>query len=234
MRPALGNSLKDAIKYFTWLLALWGFEYWLVYSVPPQILTRYPALKSLVDAISTVAPVVHNFDRISPNAEFISFFFAVTTLLMILKCAIFFRWLNFDRVGMYRHFVISPLTATSPKHGTEFVTDALEDGLPREEKSRSLTSRVGWSLLVVLIGSALILTVLISGWEIPKPPANGAPEGLADVAKGGLSLWLYWSVKRTTFAALLLAILASIVRDYVVFLRGRVSGTRKTQRGVDI
>jgi hypothetical protein len=92
-----------------------------------------------------MAPVVHNFDRIAPNPDVLSLFFAVGVLLVVPKAAFFFIWLNSSRIAMYRHLVISPLTAMTPRSPTEFLTESFHDEKARDEKPRSVASRIFWS-----------------------------------------------------------------------------------------
>jgi len=219
---SFAKAVRSNGKHWTWFLGIFVFEFWLSDSIPPHILASYPPLKMFVDAVATIAPVVYNFDRIARYPEALSLFFAITTFLIIPKTAFFYIWLNSSRLSMYRHFVISPLTSTSPKNPGEFITEPLSQGKTPEEKPRSLVSRVGWSLLIVIVGASLVFTNLVSGWEIPKRPIEAIPQGLVDVAKGGLSLWFYWSLKWATFTALLLAIVASIARDYLAFFRNLI------------
>ena len=224
-RP-LSKAAEFNAKHWTWFLSIFGVEYWLSFSIPPDIQTDYPVLKTFVDVIGTIAPVVHNFDKVAPSPQALSLFFAVTTLLIVPKTVFFFIWLNSSRIAMYRHLVISPLTSTSPKRPGDFVTEPLHEQTARDEKPRSLVNRVFWSLLIVLISCSIVYVNMVSGWEVTKRPVNAIPKELLEVASGGASLWLYWSLKWTTLTALLLAITFCIVRDYVSFFRylGRARG----------
>ena len=181
----------------------------------------------LVDAVSKVAPVVHNFDRIAPHPEALSLFFAITTLLILPKALFFFIWLNSSRLGMYRHFIVSPLTATSPRNLREFVTEPLHDEEKRDENPRSLFSRIFWSLLIIVIGCLLGFVVLQFGWDIGKPVVGADLEKMKRIAGGGLALWFAWSLKWTTFEGLLFAVVICIVRDYLVFLKRLIFVRRK-------
>lgn len=64
----------------------------------------------------------------------------------------------------YRHFVISPLTDKQPVKTNEFVVAPLLDerGILPEQKPRSMTSRIIWSFLIVML-STLFLWVTLSG-----------------------------------------------------------------------
>jgi hypothetical protein len=214
----LQRSLQAAIKYSSLILGICGAELVLAYELPLPGLMGAPVVRAFVDFIALVAPAVHHFDRIAPDPEAISFFLAITIVVALVKAAVFFRWLNVDRIGMYRHLVISPLTDTAPKRGMEFLTDALNDSNIREERFRPMRSRVIWSLSALFMAAALVVTILISGWELVQSPRVSTPEALVRVAQGGLALWFYWAVIRMTFCAFLLAIIASILRDYVSFL----------------
>ena len=76
-------------KHWTWFLAILGAELWLAYSIPPHILSDYPSLRYFTNAVATIAPVVHNLDRVATYPKALSLFFAITTLLMVPKTAFF-------------------------------------------------------------------------------------------------------------------------------------------------
>ena len=201
-------------------------ELWLAFEVPTWDLTGYSAINSAVILVSLFAPVVRNFDRVAQNPEALSLYFALTVLLVIPKTALFFLWLNSSRMAMYRHLVISPLTATSPRRMQEFIEEPLEERKALPEKPRSLASRIVWSLTILVLLSFGAFVILNFGWEVQRGKQHARYAELASVAQGGWALWIHWSLKWTTFMSLLLGIIASIVRDYFVFVQSIVRGDK--------
>ena len=203
-------------RHWKWFLAILAFELWLAtVDMPRGLVSAWP-VKALVDAMARIASVVHNFDRVALQPEALSLFFAITTLLIVPKAAFFFIWLNSSRTAMYRHFVVSPLTLSSPRHPGEFITEPLNDANVRQEKPRSAGSRFVVSALIVLLLGSVTYALLQFGWDV-KTPA-GVAAGSPAVSRGGWTLWLIWSVKWGTLAAFFSAIVACVLRDYLLFI----------------
>ena len=224
------QAARANLKHWPWFLGLFAFELWLAIQIPRWDVEPFTNLNAMVDWLSSFAPVIHNFDKVASNPLALSLYFAIAVLAIVPKSVFFFLWLNSSRSGMYRHFVVSPLTAGAPKSFKEFIDEPLrQEGVPAE-RPRSLTSGIAWSLLILILGVALIFSIMQFGWEVRKGRAGSRYDDLVELARGGLWLWFHWSVKWSTFAALLAAIAANVARDYLVFLRMNISRRNANHR----
>lgn len=202
-----------------WLIYILLFELWLAYSIPPTILSDVPLLKGLVD---TMQLVISGLGYVTPERtllpEAARLYLSVTFLLVIPKVLFFFYWLNSDRKGIYRHLVISPLTDQSPVNPGEFIIEPMQDGdkQPRQQKSRSMFSRILWSSLIL----ALSLGVL---WLILDPFTSNDKTLYRSFMAGGYLMWFGWAVKFLTLASFYFAVCLCIGRDYYVFFSRTIS-----------
>jgi hypothetical protein len=224
--PADGAKRVDAApgrqrlmtKHWKWLCALLVFELWLLYSIPSQVLTTFPGLKAVILAMAQVAPVITNLAPLARAPEALSLYFAITLILIVPKSVFFYLWLNSSLRGNYRHLVISPLTARTPKRPTDFVLQPLKTGGEDDEVARSMASRIGWSIGIALLSAGALFYLLRFGFEVAGSSPHSAPTKYLLLAQGGWRLWLGWSLTRTMCYALIFAIFACVMRDVFAFV----------------
>ncbi len=107
-----------------WYASYLVFELWLLSGIPHNILSDSLVARAYVNAIAALSPVIHRFDSTAEFPEVISFFLAISVLLVVPKILFCVGWLRSDKFGVYRYFVISPLTSSAPKSAVDFVKDA--------------------------------------------------------------------------------------------------------------
>ncbi|MGH7894371.1 MAG: hypothetical protein ACREQL_06860 [Candidatus Binatia bacterium] len=220
------EGIPSAVKGWLAFLGLVLIELWLLYVIPPTILSDVPLLRWFVDAVARIAPSIHNLDRISPYPQKINFYMALTLVLMIPKAAFIYWWLNSSYMNTYRHLVISPLTASRPAHGGEFVTAPLhEEQAPGPQKPRSTFSRIVWSLAILVL-PAIPLAYMLHGFGSRGAEHDVKALDLAtlELATGGLRFWLEWTVAIVSLSSFLLAIALCVLRDYIVWIGRKLRG----------
>lgn len=215
-----GLSLITALKkllfegYWRWMVWILLFELWLAYSIPPMLLSDYPMLRWLVDALGQVAPVIGKIDgRFAAHPEAVRFYLALTLLLMAAKVAFFYIWLNSDRTGIYRYLVVSPLTSDKPMSGGEFITDPLhtKDKNPRPQKPRSMFSRVFWSILI--LGTTIGIAWATLDFGSPNSSNREVLDTFRALGLEGMPMYWEWTIEHSLFLSFLLAVSISILRD---------------------
>lgn len=210
------------LKHWIWFIGILAFEYWFAISIQDSGPERYVTFSPLVNWIGHSIPVIHNFDRVAKNPEALSFYFAITLLLMVPKAIFFCIWLYSSKTAMYRHFVVSPLTSSTPKTFAEFIDEPRRDSKEAPGRPRSLTSRMGWSLAIIVLGLAAAFFAIQFGWEVQKGRQGPRFQELAEIANNGPRLWLHWSLMWTTFTSLLLGITFCVLRDYLTFAKTKL------------
>ncbi len=220
----LGFTSQVSRRPLIWYAGYLVFELCLLSVIPHDILSNSVAARTYVDAIAGLSPVIHRFDNTAKSPEVISFFLAISALLIVPKVMFFVGWLRSDKFGVYRYFVISPLTCSVPKSALDFVKDAglAEREIPVERRMSaiSMRRRVFQSVFMLILAATL---GILGPWVIfGRNPLPGPME--ADAAQGGWKLWTAWSVYMMTFSAIFLAIAYCILVEYFRWGRNLMSG----------
>lgn len=198
-----------------WLLYLLVGELVLAYSIPRGILEDLPTLAGFINAMSQIAPVI---DKIgppyAPNPGPVKLYLAITLCFFPLKVWFFYIWLNSDRIGLYRHLVVSPNTDTTPATPDELITEPLRkgEGAKPKDKKRSWFSRLFWSILILAISVGFLVSSLI-GIE-PDTADYKIRLSYRSLGAAGWPMWFQWIVKEQLINSFLSAVSLSILRDY--------------------
>lgn len=168
--------------------------------------------------VASIAPVVHNFDRIAPHPEALNLFFALTIWSVVPKTMFWYWWLHSNEKLNAKYFIITPLTTTKPASHKEFVEAPAVD-YSASELPRSKSSRVFWSCATLLIWLGLGWVTFTFGFQVQDIGRGDVKvfsvyKG-ADVANGGVGLWIPWSLLWATFYSLFTAIAFTVLRDTV-------------------
>jgi hypothetical protein len=201
-----------------------AFEYWILSIIPYHILTDSAVARTYVKAISALSPVIHRFDKVAQYPEVISFFLAISVLLMIPKIVFAIGWLRSDKLRIYRYLVISPLTNAVPKKPLDFVTDPLLDN--KEIVAESHMSPVSLRRRILVSIAALLL---VFSFAIFMPwcwfGATSLPGPMEQQAyQGGWRLWLAWSVYLMTMSSGFFAIGYCILVEYFKWFKDWIKG----------
>ena len=213
-----------------WFIPFLVFEYWLLLQIPETVLSDSRVAAGFVRLMDHVLPVVHQLDRLASKPEVLSFFLAISPLLLVPKIIFWVEILGSDKLRMLRYFVVSPLTTNVPKNAFDFVTDPLRD--ERENRSTQLTQPIGLGRRI-FISIATLMFALFAGLSWPwflygTDVVHGRPADfrVLATAAGGWRLWLSWSVYQMNVAAGFLAISYYVLADYVVWLRNIINKSR--------
>jgi hypothetical protein len=201
-----------------WLIYILAVEYLIATNLSPTILTDYPILNKLVEFMAFV-PAIHNFDKIATHPEAVQFYIALGVLLVIPKSYAVYDWLKKNPNREMRQYVISPLTDIKPASSRQIWTDG---GMSEEQikqqptKPRSMASRMFWSIMILLFAVGCVVVLFTEGFS--KTSAY-LQDNYQFIGQGGASMWFQFSIKKATFTALLLAISAFVINDYVVYFK---------------
>jgi hypothetical protein len=208
-----GSRQNPWLWLFTYLL----IELWLFLRIPESVLDL-PIAKSYVEAMATVAPVVHHFDSVATRPAATSFFLALSPLLLIPKAYFWGGWLQSEKMRNYRYFIVSPRTKSVPTKALDFVTDPLRTDT---ENQPSATEQPISRRRAVVLSIAMLCFVSAFAYLWPfvlfgKDVAKGGDVDLRElwVAYGGWRFWLAWSVYQMNLAAGFLAVGYCILRDW--------------------
>ena len=215
------------------LVGLVAIEYWLLSVIPASVLDDSRIADAFVRLMSSLTPLIHRFDRIATEPQVLSFFLALSPFLLVPKVAVVLRWLESDKVRIYRYLVISPTATRIPKGPLAFVTDPLrtnaENRVPATQQSISRARAISLSLATMFL--ALLLGIFyplyLYGWDFVQ--GRGGDFREMWVIRGGWRLWLSWSVYQMGLSALFLAMGYAVLREYVRWGRGLFSGLGRTR-----
>ncbi|MDC0598756.1 hypothetical protein OAP18_02835 [Gammaproteobacteria bacterium] len=207
-----------------WLFLILLFEYLVAINLSPSILTNYPIFNLLVDAMSFI-PAVHNFDQIAIDPERVSFYIALTFILLIPKTYSIYHFLVKNPVKEMSQYVITPYTKSKPVKtrqilSTANMTEEEVKQLPTVE--RSLFSRFFWSIMTLLFCFGMIAVSFLKG-GIGSGRADLILDGInMDIANGGSTMW-YQISGHLTLCALLLAVSFFILKDYIKYFKEKIN-----------
>ena len=187
--------------------------------VPVTILSDYSILRAVVSCVQEIVPSTARFSVVSRSPEVVDAYLAFSTLLLPLKMALVALVLRDSGGATYAQFVVSPLTLSSVPIGS-YVASANQKSRRLTEGKSSLANRITTSLIVIIFCTFLIaMHVYISGWDIYLSVV--ADQTLRaenrSIAAGGWSMWLSWSVWKSTLTALAGGVILCVLRDYVSF-----------------
>lgn len=201
-----------------WLIYILAVEYFIATNLSPTILTDYPIFNRLVESMAFI-PAIHNFDKIATHPEAVRFYIALAILLVIPKSFAVYDWLKKNPNREIRQYVISPLTDTQPASSLQMWTDGAmtEDQIKRQPTNpRSITSRIFWSILILLFAIGCLVVLFTEGFSTSSAYLQDL---YLLIAKGGVAMWYQLAIKHATFTALLLAISAFVIKDYVIYFK---------------
>lgn len=201
-----------------WLIYILAIEFFIATNTSPTILTDYPILNHLVESMAFI-PAIHNFDKIATHPEAVRFYIALAILLVIPKSFAVYDWLKKNPNMWMRQFIITPLTTSSP------ASPQLATRLGKTEEEiaklptvpRSRASAIFWSLMI--LGFAVGATYVFL-YDIGAPTHDSYVQEVSNkIAKGGVFMWLEFSLLNSTFASLLLAISTVVIKDYITYFK---------------
>ncbi len=109
----------DALRYFLlesharWLVYILAFEYIVAVTLSPTILTDHALAQYLVDKMSFLN-AVHAFDDVAKQPEAVSFFIALSFMLLIPKAIAWHAFLKNTPYSQLAQFVITPYSRYKP------------------------------------------------------------------------------------------------------------------------
>ena len=221
-------QVRRARSPFLALGGVLAFEYWLLSAIPASILDDSRIAGAFVQAMSSLTPLIHRFDRVAAEPQVLSFLLALSPFLLVPKVALVVRWLESDKLRIFRYFVISPTATNVPKGPLAFVTDPLrtntENRAPEALQPISRARAIGLSLAILLLAFLLGIfwPLYIYGSDFVQ--GRGGDFRELWVTQGGWRLWLSWSVYQMGLSALFLAMGYAVLREYVRWGRGLFSG----------
>lgn len=201
-----------------WLIYILAIEFFIATNTSPTILTDYPILNHLVESMAFI-PAIHNFDKIATHPEAVRFYIALAILLVIPKSFAVYDWLKKNPNMWMRQFIITPLTTTAPT-SSQLATrlsknEAEIEQLPTLPRSRA--SAIFWSLMI--LGFALSISIVFVFDAGRSTNDAHIQEGINKIAKGGLFMWFEFSLMKSTFTSLLLAVSAVVLKDYILYFK---------------
>jgi hypothetical protein len=218
MRPRITQDGLRYARYLRWLAGLLFLELILAFVLPSNVLELAPWIEMLSRMVEGWAPIVGRFDEGARNPQLVRAYVTLTLLLVPLKVAYWLAWLHSDYQAKYRDLVVSPLTADRPVKTHVLVGPQV--GQHVESKTRSLLSRIIWSLAALAFCTMLLYVfVYLAGDSSLRTRGRSMLLGLLVrwVESGGALMWMGWSVVYTTFLGVVIAIALCIGRDYAAF-----------------
>ena len=201
-----------------WLMLILAFEFFVATNLSPTILTDYPILNSLVESMAFI-PAIHNFDKIATHPEAVRLYIALAILLVIPKSFAVYDWLKKNPNMWMRQFIITPLTTTKPTSAQLATrlskTEEEIAQMPTEPRSRA--SAIFWSLMI--LGFALSISIVFVFDAGRSTNDAHIQEGINKIAKGGLFMWFEFSLMKSTFTSLLLAVSVVVLKDYIFYFK---------------
>lgn len=194
-------------------------ELGLAYLIPMDIISYISFIEVPINYMGTIFPTLGEIsnDGIIIN-QHIRFYLFISLCLMPIKIWIFYNWLNSSQMGVYRFFVISPLTNEKPIKGENYVADPIRQINKHKAKNepRSLASRFIWSSLILLFTAGCV-------WMILETYSLNSADGIRlykkQLLNGGLDLWFNWGLLKVLFTSLMLAISLCVLRDYKFYFK---------------
>lgn len=218
-----------------WVLSIGVFicllivELVLSITIPKTILTDFPSLRVAVSGVQDIVPSTSRFSIVSRSPEAVDFYLAFSALLLPFKMVLAALILRDSGQAAYSQFVVSPLTLNSVSL-RDYVAGSNQRGRKQSiEIVTSLANRLATSLIVMIFCVFIVLMHLyIAGWDIYLSVTADQTLRSANrsIAAGGWSMWLSWSVWKSTLTALAGGIILCMLFDYVKFF-AEILGTRR-------
>ena len=210
--PALSGHPLTKLVVFLLL------ELWLVLQLSGSTLIDSEWVRSYVQFVGSIVPVVYRFDRIATNAHEVAFLLAISPILEIPNVVFWVQWLRSDQIRIYRYFVVAPTSQTVPSGPFDFVTDSLRGD--SENQSAARVERISRLRAVLISLGTLVLALLMGilwpwiffGLELEEH--RGADIRELAVAQGGWRLWLAWFVYQLNLSAGFLALGYCVLLEY--------------------
>lgn len=214
--------MVEALRYFLlesharWLIYILVFECIVAVTLSPTILTDYVLAQYFVDKMSFLN-AVHAFDGEVRHPEAVSFFIALSFVLLIPKAVAWYAFLKNTPYSQLAQFVITPYSKYKPNR-----TLGLFE-MPTEEQAkqiftieRSMFSRIIWSLLSLLLSIGILWYTADMN---PDHDRNGLllKEKTALINAGGIYIWFVISFAYVAMASLMMSVIYFICRDYCRF-----------------
>lgn len=212
-----------------WLsvVAILACELAFAYSLPPEVLTSFPALQLVVDAVGNIAPIIGKMDtRTAAHPELVKLFLAVTILALIPKTVALYRWLcRKSGTPLGQQLIVSPLTDTKPGGVDDYILEPVR-GAGGQTK-RSWFSRIFWSLMIFLVTGGFWFAFLHSGSLDSKHSVSEIRNQFSLLGREGIVMWFAWSLKQMTLLSFMLAVSARTGLDYVVVVVGKLKNVNE-------
>jgi len=218
------QELIKAIRYFfveshiRWLLYILVIEYFIATNLSPTILSDYAIASYFVEKMSFL-DAVHVFDNTAIHPESVSFFIALSFVLLIPKTISIYFFLQNNPYSEMSQLVITPYTKYKPSRALkagEGLTE--EDAKTLLTVERSMFSRIVWSLLSLGLAAGLIWMCLRIGVSDDRSLIVTQRVNRS-IGNGGMDMWLSLSTYRFVGAALLTAVSLFIIKDYYRFFK---------------
>ncbi len=213
------HKLKRINITWTVLLVLFVTEYELAYFVLDNINTSYALLNEFINILEYVAPVLRNVSiETTDQPDAVRCYITITLIFMPIKVWMFYRWLNSNRDGVYRHLVVSPLTNTKPARNDRFILEPLRQENKRSAKNmpRSKFSRFIWSTMILIFTYLGCWTLLTT--DIATLNEASSIKSSSYFSYVPLVIWMEWTLFTVSIASVFVAISLCITRDYKVFI----------------
>lgn len=197
-----------------WLIYILVFEYLVAVTLSPTILTDYALAQYFVDKMSFL-DAVHVFDDVAKYPEAVSFFIALSFVLLIPKTLSLYYILTKNPILDLNKFIITPYTLTKPTETNLMYRQRQQEGIGGKavlRKPRSMFSRIFWSLLILFFTISFSALLLYFSFHVGYAVI---PERGMDTFSTNVLVWLQFSIGVLTSSSFLIVVSVFIIRDYV-------------------